>query len=601
MHPPAPGPPPDELFPTPRAGHRRTDTRSSVASSASRPSTANSTRRPSTAGSRGPRNVMDEVPPVPMGPIRSFTPTPRNGTRDSSVSGSPSKRAGNSTGADLGLTAEPKSYEDGNDVLDTAAALRRSRTLSVTSGNRDSVGSTRDSLLRRPSQPSDLGRSQRPTLSDVDMPPIPESKLTPTTPTYQPYRPPTPLTPVAGTAGIPPPSPTLGASQQSGNVGTSGDKGKKGDGGKDDVGALSVSRFARALDLDAPDSSDESPPASPRLSPSRTRSGSSLSSPPSETSHPARQEPSELRGPDPVQDKVRPKGDAPAADGDGEIIKQTTLAPPRMPYFDVPDSPTDPAIQHGGLSLVPEKPPAPPPEPEPPASQPPPSTKSAPDPAEPATEPASQPATQPPAQPATRAPPRRRCRGCGELITGKSVGSADGRLTGRYHKACFVCHKCREPFQTADFYVWDDHPYCAQHYHELNGSLCCACNTGIEGQYLETEERAGRGASDRQKYHPDCLKCSACKIVLKGDFFEWNGRVYCERDARRAAAMTPPPGPRRPPMPPHGRGYPPGPPGRPGPRPGPPPGAGPGGPHLGPPGGAARRFPERRTTRLMMT
>lgn len=28
------------------------------------------------------------------------------------------------------------------------------------------------------------------------------------------------------------------------------------------------------------------------------------------------------------------------------------------------------------------------------------------------------------------------CRGCGELIRGKSVSSADGRLTGRYHKEC---------------------------------------------------------------------------------------------------------------------------------------------------------------------
>jgi len=91
------------------------------------------------------------------------------------------------------------------------------------------------------------------------------------------------------------------------------------------------------------------------------------------------------------------------------------------------------------------------------------------------------------------------CRGCGELIQGKSVSSADGRLTGRYHKQCFVCKTCKEPFQTADFYVLNNNPYCARHYHTLNDSLCKTCDRGIEGQYLETEVK--------QKFHPHCFTC----------------------------------------------------------------------------------------------
>lgn len=91
------------------------------------------------------------------------------------------------------------------------------------------------------------------------------------------------------------------------------------------------------------------------------------------------------------------------------------------------------------------------------------------------------------------------CRGCGELIIGKSVSSADGRLTGRYHRSCFVCRTCRAPFQTADFYVLNNHPFCARHYHELNESLCKTCDRGIEGQYLETELK--------QKFHPYCFTC----------------------------------------------------------------------------------------------
>lgn len=91
------------------------------------------------------------------------------------------------------------------------------------------------------------------------------------------------------------------------------------------------------------------------------------------------------------------------------------------------------------------------------------------------------------------------CRGCGELIHGKSVSSADGRLTGRYHKQCFVCSTCKDPFQTADFYILEDQPYCGRHYHLLNNSICTGCDVGIEGQYLETELK--------QKFHPKCFTC----------------------------------------------------------------------------------------------
>lgn len=143
-----------------------------------------------------------------------------------------------------------------------------------------------------------------------------------------------------------------------------------------------------------------------------------------------------------------------------------------------------------------------------------------------------------------------KCRGCGDLIKGKSVSSADGRLTGRYHRSCFVCKTCQEPFQTADFYVLDNHPYCGRHYHQLSGSLCASCDRGIEGQYLETELK--------QKFHPHCFTCQDCRRILRDDYFEMNGKTYCEHHAFRAAQQTS---------------------------------------LLGP----GRRHPERRTTRLMMT
>jgi hypothetical protein len=136
-------------------------------------------------------------------------------------------------------------------------------------------------------------------------------------------------------------------------------------------------------------------------------------------------------------------------------------------------------------------------------------------------------------------------------------------------------------------------------------------------------ERNG-GRPERRRFHPNCLQCRTCHVLLKGDYFEWNGEVYCEQDARRAAnAYYRPPGPPgppgslRPPGPPgppgrrrptigssplaQSRAYPPGPPPagyRPPPSPGPSSGSLRPGPRY--PSGGARRFPERRTTKLMM-
>jgi hypothetical protein len=133
-------------------------------------------------------------------------------------------------------------------------------------------------------------------------------------------------------------------------------------------------------------------------------------------------------------------------------------------------------------------------------------------------------------RPSARPRVKPNCRGCGLVIEGKSVKAADGRLTGRWHKACFVCRSCQEPFATADFYVINNEPYCEHHYHEENGSLCNGCNRGIEGQYLETTSSSQHGSTDR-KYHPKCFTCSECRQVLVDDYFEIQSRVYCERHA----------------------------------------------------------------------
>lgn len=362
-------------------------------------------------------------------------------------------------------------------------------------------------------------------------------------------------------------------------------------------GALSITSFARALGLD-----DYMPEAESSVSSdssrSETRSGSSMSSLPSDASL-NRYKPGDPLNLGPLVEELPARTRQTILEVPGRVRSTMDDVPTIPAAFFSPDSPTDPAIHHGSLSLIaerrenllpksiPQEPPAPgdledPKEPE---RQAPPSPR-----------PMQRSATAPIPRPSTRSTTRSKgqCRGCGEEITGKSISSSDGRLTGRYHRGCFVCFECSSPFPSADFYVLNNRPYCAQHYHERNGSLCSTCHCGIEGQYLETVER-NQNRPERRRFHPDCLQCRTCHVLLKGDYFEWNGGVYCERDARRAAATYHPPSPgrRRPtigssPLA-QSAGYPP-PSGYPqGLRPGP----------RFPPGGAGR-FPERRTTKLMM-
>ncbi|KAJ5445807.1 Zinc finger LIM-type [Penicillium cf. griseofulvum] len=380
--------------------------------------------------------------------------------------------------------------------------------------------------------------------------------------------------------------------------------------------AFSVTSFARALGLE--DQMDHSESSGSDSSPSDARSGSSMSSLPSDISL-SRQKPTDPLNLSPLVEDPPARTRQTIVEIPGRIRSTMEEVPPIPAAFFSPDSPTDPSINQGGVSLIAERKEPPTPTPTLPKQsiprKPPPPQRSftAPIPPQPKT----------PTTPTRSATGRSKgkCRGCNETITGKSISSSDGRLTGRYHRGCFVCFECHSPFQTVDFYVLNNRPFCAQHYHERNGSLCAGCHTGIEGHYLETVER-NPARPDRRRFHTQCLQCRTCHVLLKGDYFEWNGEVFCERDARRAAAAShhhhhpPPPGPPGPPGP--GRRRPPGssplaqsghfPPGSyppPGARLGPGPGPGPGpGLHSGarfPPGaGGGGRFPERRTTKLMM-
>ncbi|TID18829.1 hypothetical protein E6O75_ATG05950 [Venturia nashicola] len=129
----------------------------------------------------------------------------------------------------------------------------------------------------------------------------------------------------------------------------------------------------------------------------------------------------------------------------------------------------------------------------------------------------------PPSPIAFSKPSKGNCAACETPIYGKSIKAAGEKLTGRYHKECFSCKTCQAPFPTAEFYVLNNAPYCGRHYHELNGSLCRQCDSGIEGQYLQTDRS--------EKYHAHCFSCVECRVRLTDDYFEVNGQPFCERHA----------------------------------------------------------------------
>ncbi|KAK9432264.1 hypothetical protein V1505DRAFT_16801 [Lipomyces doorenjongii] len=142
----------------------------------------------------------------------------------------------------------------------------------------------------------------------------------------------------------------------------------------------------------------------------------------------------------------------------------------------------------------------------------------------------------------TKVTDKAKCHGCGLPIPGKSICSVDGRVPGKWHRDCFKCSTCRSPFPTGEFYVLESMPYCARDYHLQNGSICAVCGEGVEGECLEledatdeeddkriTEEHEMAAESHcRRRVHTTCFRCWECKVLLKDEYYEMQGRYLCE-------------------------------------------------------------------------
>lgn len=123
------------------------------------------------------------------------------------------------------------------------------------------------------------------------------------------------------------------------------------------------------------------------------------------------------------------------------------------------------------------------------------------------------------------------CRGCHQVIKGRSVHSKDGLLTGRWHRSCFVCTDCGDSLGS-DVYVYQNSPFCHHCYHTINMSMCATCGSGIEGACLATE------GEETHRFHLGCLQCIVCEQSLQSEYFEAGGRVYCQTHAGKARRRT---------------------------------------------------------------
>ncbi|KAJ2794716.1 hypothetical protein H4S07_006675, partial [Coemansia furcata] len=110
------------------------------------------------------------------------------------------------------------------------------------------------------------------------------------------------------------------------------------------------------------------------------------------------------------------------------------------------------------------------------------------------------------------------CRSCDRACDTTNRSSVFA-LDAWWHRSCFNCQECRQPFPDKSFYVLEQRPYCRYDYHKLNRSLCMTCTEPIEGPCAQVLE--GR-------FHPRCFACAHCGESLKDVYYSLNGRFLCE-------------------------------------------------------------------------
>ncbi|XP_068447548.1 leupaxin [Clinocottus analis] len=108
-----------------------------------------------------------------------------------------------------------------------------------------------------------------------------------------------------------------------------------------------------------------------------------------------------------------------------------------------------------------------------------------------------------------------KCSGCGQSVRENYLTAANGT----WHPECFVCADCLKPFTDGCFMELDGRPFCSQHFHSRQGTLCGGCREPITGRCISALDR---------KFHPEHFVCAFCLRQLShGIFKEQKGKPYC--------------------------------------------------------------------------
>jgi len=110
------------------------------------------------------------------------------------------------------------------------------------------------------------------------------------------------------------------------------------------------------------------------------------------------------------------------------------------------------------------------------------------------------------------------CGTCRQAILGEIIQA----LGKTYHPEHFICGNCRDPLGTRNFYEQNGTPYCERCFQELYCAKCAHCDKPVLDRCITALGK---------KWHVDHFICTQClKPFAGGNFFERDGRPYCEAD-----------------------------------------------------------------------
>jgi len=113
---------------------------------------------------------------------------------------------------------------------------------------------------------------------------------------------------------------------------------------------------------------------------------------------------------------------------------------------------------------------------------------------------------------------RGNCATCKNAILGEII-QAVGKT---YHPEHFVCGNCKQPLGTRNFYEQNGIPYCERCFQELYCPKCAHCDKPVLDRCITALGK---------KWHVEHFICTQClKPFAGGNFFERDGRPYCESD-----------------------------------------------------------------------